>query len=129
MEYGETLWRYFRRPCNPGDFPAATPGVQTGRAGSLEQGELIEIQVRLNGELIEDARFRAYGGPATIAAAAWLAGWLPRRRIAQALVLDDGVIAQALDLPPLAIRSAVLALQAARNALGNGLENPPSNPQ
>ncbi|MDX1654744.1 MAG: iron-sulfur cluster assembly scaffold protein [Candidatus Competibacteraceae bacterium] len=129
MEYGETLWRYFRRPCNAGDFPTATPGVQTGRAGSLERGELIQIQVRLNGELIEDARFRAYGGPATIAAAAWLAGWLPGRRIAQALVLDDGVIAQALDLPPLAIRSAVLALQAARNALGNGLENPPSNPQ
>lgn len=130
MEYGETLWRHFRQPCNVGDLPPDILGLCSGEAGSLEQGELIRFQLQRVGETIEDARFRAYGGPATIAAASWLAGWLPGRTVAEALSVDDGAIVQALDLPPLLVRSAVLALQAVRQALeGNDLENPPSNHQ
>lgn len=71
-----------------------------GAAGSIEMGTWVRFALRLERGRVMEARFKAYGCPHTLAAAAWLAGQL-RGRVLDEL-LADGVqeLVSRLEVPP-----------------------------
>ncbi len=124
MQYSDTLLAHFRHPAGIGVFPPDLPGVHSARVGDPRHGAVIGLQIRLDeqGRII-DARFRAYGCGATIAAASWVRDWLPGRTVDEACALHDDTVRAALDLPPAKLHCAVLAVAAVRAALDESTEH------
>jgi hypothetical protein len=71
LNYNPATTRYF------GDTPSAGrlegPGVARGSAGSPAHGALVQFELRIEGGVVREARFTAFGCPHTIAVAAWTA--------------------------------------------------------
>ena len=59
----------FEKPQNVGIIKLAD-GV--GEAGNIEIGQLVKLYVKIENEVIKDAKFKAYGGVLTIACASAL---------------------------------------------------------
>src|SRR5579859_1099661 len=66
-EYNEMVREHFRAPRNAGAFAAGTEGVIEGRAGRRRQGREIVLALRLEGERVQECRYRVYGCPASVA--------------------------------------------------------------
>ena len=67
--------------------------------------------------VIQDARFKAYGCGTTIACASWITEWAIGKTLQQAVQLHNTDIVEALALTPLKIHCAVAAEQALKTAL------------
>lgn len=109
------LLEHFTRPRNAGAFDPGAAVVQ-GEAGSTAQGAVVRLQLKLaRGGRIEDARFRAWGCPATIASASLLAGWLPGKSLEDAYNAEVRHLVETLDIPierayaPLIVEDALKA--------------------
>jgi nitrogen fixation NifU-like protein len=112
IEYSEQVWEHFTHPRNVGSFDPVDRNVGTGFVGTLAQGDLIKLQIKVDARgVIEDARFRAHGSGAAIAAGSLASEWLQGKTLAQAAAVQDVQIAEALRLPPLKINCAVLAVR------------------
>ncbi len=121
MRYSDTLYQHFRDSQRVGQLPADQPGYGSARVGEVRHGGVIELslQVDPSHQQVADARFKAYGCGATIAAAAWVCTWLPGRCIEQVESIDAEIISRGLTLPPNKVQCAVLAASAVRAALAN----------
>ena len=91
--------------------------VGTGEAGTLDDGTVVRIQVRREGERIAEARFRVFGCSAAIASASLVAEWLEGAPIDQAMALTPQRVVQHLDLAPARTHVAGLAVDAALKAV------------
>ena len=114
-EYNEMVREHFHAPRNAGAFPAGTPQVIEGRAGSRRQGREIALALRLEGERVQECRYRVYGCPASLALCSMASErfkglTLPELRKFSALALTEE-----LGLPPTK-RSAALLLEDALKA-------------
>ena len=117
MHYSDAVQRHFRQPARGGRFPPGTPGVCGAAVGDPARGGRIVLQLQVDAAgRIRDARFLAYGCGVTLAAASWISDWLPGRSLAEAVVVRDAPIREALDLPAEKLHCAVLAAAAARSA-------------
>jgi nitrogen fixation NifU-like protein len=76
----------FDRPANVGSFDRDDPRIGVGMVGSPDRGEVIRLAVKFSSAgVIIDARFKAFGGPATIAAASLVCDRLRGRTAAEAM--------------------------------------------
>jgi len=67
--YNQKIMSLFEKPKNVGIIKCAD-GV--GEAGNIEIGQLVKIYIRIEDEVIKEAKFKAYGGVITIASASVL---------------------------------------------------------
>lgn len=125
IEYSLPVWEHFLKPRHGGwsgeDSRRQPAQSLQGRAGSSDEGALIELRLELDRSAepprIRAARFKAYGCPATIACASWVADWLQARALDEAAALGNAEIITALALPALKVRCAVIAERALADAL------------
>lgn len=117
--YSAAVLDHFEHPRNVGRLDGADPRVATGWAGSAAQGAVIRLQIRIVGGVIETVRFKAYGCPATIAAASLLGERLQGLALEAAKAIEDIELAEALALPAEKIHAAVLAVEAFRAAVAD----------
>ncbi|MEM9603226.1 MAG: iron-sulfur cluster assembly scaffold protein [Pseudomonadota bacterium] len=96
---------------------ALAGGGATGASGARAAGALVEVHLGVGGDGALHARFRAYGDPATIAAAEWVCeqvdGALPP--VSPPAV---AAVSRALALPASRQHAAQHAVDALRAALG-----------
>jgi tRNA-uridine 2-sulfurtransferase len=92
-----------------------------GQAGSRECGSLIAIQVKLEGDVVQVASFRAYGCPATLASAGEAVRQTEGRTLLEAAMVGEATIIEALQLPPDKWSKAATATDALHTALGQAL--------
>lgn len=111
---GDAVDYLFRQPPRAG-VPADPKEYAYGSAGNPEQGVQVGFWLRVIDARMTDARFEAFGGPAAVAAAAWVAEWAAGRRLGEIDGLRGLDIAAALDLPAEAY-SAVLVVEDALRA-------------
>ena len=98
---------------------APGPGVIAGRAGDREQGAEVELQLRIEGGRVAEARFRAFGCPHLIAAASWLTGQLVGASRGDLERWDWREAATALEVPPAKFGRLLTVQDAVRDAAGN----------
>lgn len=92
--YSPQVLAHYTEPRNPGALPGATG---RGRSGDGAGGDLmIEIAIRASGDVVEEARFRAFGCSATIAAASATTVLLRGRDLPGARTLSAEAIEAAL---------------------------------
>ncbi|MGB3274567.1 MAG: iron-sulfur cluster assembly scaffold protein [Castellaniella sp.] len=117
--YGPQVLEHYLHPRNVGSFDAGDPRVGTALVGSPELGQILKLQIRLDGATIESACFRAFGSGEAIAAGSLATEWLRGRDLEQALAIRSQDIVQALDLSAEKLHCALLAQDAIRAAVAD----------
>jgi len=117
--YPERIWELFQHPPHLGEFPPGTPGVVTGEAGSKAARSVLRLQLRFAGGRVEEARFRAYGCPNSIAVGGWIAQWSRGKRREELTALKAADLRQALEIPDDRAHCALLGEDALRAALAD----------
>jgi nitrogen fixation NifU-like protein len=108
---------HFMNPRNVGVIEDAD-GV--GRAGNPVCGDLMEMSIKIQDEVITDIKFRTFGCGAAIATSSMATELIKGKTIDEALEISNRAIAEALDgLPPIKMHCSVLAAEALRVTLAD----------
>lgn len=108
------LLDHFDHPRGAGSF-GESEAVRRGEAGSEHHGAVIRMELRCDGTVVTDARFKAWGCPATIGCASLVAEWVRGRTLAEARAVDVRGLAEPFELPidrlyaPLLVEDALRA--------------------
>ena len=102
-----------------GRFDPKDPNVATGMVGAPACGDVMKLDLKMNGDTIEDVKFKTYGCGSAIASSTLFVEMLRGKTIEQAKQIKDKEIATALDLPPIKLHCSVLAEEGIRKAIEN----------
>ena len=117
LEYSDKVMDHFMNPRNVGVIEDAD-GV--GRTGNPVCGDLMEMSVKIEDNVITDIKFRTFGCGAAIATSSMATELIKGRTVDEALEISNQAIAQALDgLPPVKMHCSVLAADALRATLAD----------
>jgi len=100
-----------------GRFDPTDPNVATGMTGAPACGDVMRLQLKLNGDTIEDVKFKTYGCGSAIASSTMFVEMLKGKTVEEAKQIKDKDIAKALDLPPIKLHCSVLAEESIAKAL------------
>ena len=100
-----------------GKFDPADPNVATGMVGAPACGDVMRLQLKLDGDFIEDVKFKTYGCGSAIASSTLFVDMLKGKTISEAKQIKDKDIAEALELPPIKLHCSVLAEASIRKAI------------
>ena len=120
MAYSEKLIEHFENPRNIGSMDKASSDVGTGLVGAPACGDVMKLQIKVNGEgLIEDAKFKTFGCGSAIASSSLVTEWIKGKTLDEAGEIKNTEIAQHLALPPVKIHCSVLAEDAIKAAISD----------
>jgi nitrogen fixation NifU-like protein len=119
MRYSSAVLARVREPKHVGWLPRDAVDVGTGESGSLDEGTLTRIQVRVaaDGSRIVEAVFKVFGCSAAIASASLVTEWLQGASPEDAATIEALAIVAELELPVERAGVAALAIDAARRAI------------
>ena len=100
-----------------GKFNPNDPNVVTGMVGAPACGDVMRLLLKLEGDLIEDVKFKTYGCGSAIASSTLFVDMLKGKTVEEAKQIKDKDIADALELPPIKLHCSVLAEASIRKAI------------
>jgi nitrogen fixation NifU-like protein len=113
--YSEKVMDHFMNPRNMGEIEDAD-GV--GEVGNPACGDVMKLFLKIEGDIIVDAKFKTFGCGAAIASSSMTTELIKGKTIDEALKLSNEAVAEALGgLPPAKEHCSVLAEDALRQAL------------
>ena len=117
MTYSAEVLRRVRELQRAGSIEGAHVG--TGEVGTLDEGTVVRMQVRLDGNTVAEARYRVFGCSAAIASASLVAEWFEAASIDEALEVTPERVIEALQLAPERAHVARLVVEAGVKALAD----------
>ena len=102
-----------------GRFDPKDPNVATGMVGAPACGDVMKLDLKMKGDIIEDVKFKTYGCGSAIASSTMFVEMLRGKTIEQAKQIKDKEIADALELPPIKLHCSVLAESGIKKAIEN----------
>jgi nitrogen fixation protein NifU and related proteins len=115
LRYSDEVLDHYRRPRNVGEVRDTAAVAQVGDPAS---GDVLRISMKIEGDRILEARFKAFGCTAAIAAGSMATTLLVGRSVEEAARLSNDEVVRALGgLPESKVRCSVLAEQAVHEAL------------
>ena len=117
MAYSEQVIDHYENPRNVGKMDITDPTVGTGMVGAPACGDVMKLQIKVNGGVIEDAKFKTYGCGSAIASSSLLTEWVKGKTLDEAREIKNTDIVEELSLPPVKIHCSVLAEDAIKSAI------------
>lgn len=117
MAYSDKVLDHYENPRNVGSFDKNDPAVGTGMVGAPACGDVMKLQIKVENDIITDAKFKTYGCGSAIASSSLVTEWLKGRTLDQAQEIKNSEIAEELALPPVKIHCSVLAEDAIKSAI------------
>jgi nitrogen fixation NifU-like protein len=117
MAYSEKVIDHYNNPRNMGSLPKDDKQVGTGIVGAPECGDVMKLQIKVENDVIVDAKFKTFGCGSAIASSSLATEWLKGRTVDEAYKIKNTDIVQELNLPPVKIHCSVLAEDAIKSAL------------
>ncbi len=115
FEYSEKVMDHFRNPRNVGEIKDAD-GV--GRVGNPVCGDLMEIQIKVENNILKDVKFKTFGCGSAIATSSMITEMAIGKTLEEALKITRGDVAAELDgLPPIKMHCSNLAADALHAAI------------
>jgi nitrogen fixation NifU-like protein len=106
---------HFRNPRNVGEVENPD-GI--GQAGNPVCGDIMELSIKVEGDVIKDVKFKTFGCGAAIATSSMVTELVKNKRIDEALAVSNKAVAEALGgLPPIKMHCSVLAEEALKAAI------------
>lgn len=113
--YSDKVMDHFRNPRNVGTIEDAD-GV--GEVGNAKCGDIMKIYLKIDNDVITDAKFETFGCGSAIASSSMATEMIKGKPIAEAMQLTNRAVTEALDgLPTHKIHCSVLAEEAIKSAL------------
>jgi len=113
--YSEKVMDHFANPRNVGEIENPD-GV--GQVGNPTCGDIMRITLKIENNVIVDAKFKTYGCGAAVASSSMATEMIIGRTVDEALKLTNRAVMEALGgLPPVKIHCSVLAEQAVQAAI------------
>jgi NifU-like protein involved in Fe-S cluster formation len=97
--YSPRVLELFAELPGAGSMPAGAGEIIVGEAAALDRGAWVRFEARLDDGQIAECRFRAWGCPHTLAAAAFVATELESRPQSGRHVIDAARLARELGAP------------------------------
>jgi nitrogen fixation NifU-like protein len=119
MAYSEKVIDHYTHPRNVGTLDKSSTKVGTGLVGAPECGDVMRLQIEVNGNIITDAKFKTFGCGSAIASSSLATEWLKGKSIDDAMKIDNMDIVEELALPPVKIHCSVLAEDAIKAAIND----------
>lgn len=117
MAYSDKVLDHYENPRNVGKMDKEDKDVGTGMVGAPACGDVMQLQIRVEDGIIEDAKFKTYGCGSAIASSSLLTEWVKGKSLEEAGKISNRDIAQELSLPPVKIHCSVLAEDAIKAAI------------
>lgn len=117
MSYSEKVIDHYENPRNVGKLDKNDPSVGTGLVGAPACGDVLQLQIRVENEIITDAKFKTYGCGSAIASSSLVTEWLKGKTLEEADQIKNTEIAEELALPPVKIHCSILAEDAIKAAI------------
>lgn len=113
--YNEKVMDNFLNPKNVGEMENPDG---TGVYGSPVCGDMMQIQIKVEDDIIKDAKFKTFGCGSAIASSSMATSMIIGKSIDEALALTNKQIVDELGgLPPVKIHCSVLADHAIKSAI------------
>ncbi|MBN2487425.1 MAG: Fe-S cluster assembly scaffold protein NifU [Methanosarcinaceae archaeon] len=120
FEYSEKVKDHFRNPRNVGTIKDAD-GV--GRVGNPVCGDMMEIQLKVEDDIIKDIKFKTFGCASAIATSSMVTEMAKGKTLEEALEITRGNVADELEgLPPIKMHCSNLAADALHAAIKDYLD-------
>ena len=119
MSYSDQVIDHYENPRNVGKLDKNDPTVGTGLVGAPACGDVLQLQIKVEDNIITDAKFKTYGCGSAIASSSLVTEWLRGKTLEQAGKIKNTEIAQELALPPVKIHCSILAEDAIKAALAD----------
>ncbi len=117
LNYSDKVMDHFTHPRNVGEIPDPS-GV--GTVGNPVCGDVMKMYIKVENEVIVDAKFKTFGCGAAISTSSMVTEMVKGKTVGEALEISNKAVAQALGgLPPIKLHCSVLAEQALRSALAD----------
>jgi len=117
MAYSNKVIDHYNNPRNVGSLDKNDPEVGTGIVGAPECGDVMKLQIKVDKDVIVDAKFKTFGCGSAIASSSLATEWLKGRSVNEAMQIKNTDIVNELHLPPVKIHCSVLAEDAIKAAL------------
>jgi len=115
MLYSEKVMQMFRDSKHYGKIENAD-GL--GKVGNPKCGDVMWIYIKVDNEIITDAKFETFGCVAAIATSSMAIEMVKGKRVDEALSLTNKAVAEALDgLPPEKMHCSLLAEEGIKSAI------------
>ena len=119
MAYSDKVIDHYNNPRNVGSLDKAKTTVGTGVVGAPECGDVMKLQIEVEGDRIVDAKFKTFGCGSAIASSSLATEWIKGKTIDEALEIKNTQIVEELSLPPVKIHCSVLAEDAIKSAIAD----------
>ena len=127
MAYSEKVLDHYNNPRNVGKMDMNDPHVGTGMVGAPACGDVMKLQIRIEDDIVTDAKFKTYGCGSAIASSSLLTEWVKGKTIHQVEEIKNTEIVEELQLPPVKIHCSVLAEDAIRSAVADYITKQENN--
>ncbi len=117
MAYSEKVLDHYENPRNVGKMDTTDPTVGTGMVGAPACGDVMKLQIKVEDDVITDAKFKTYGCGSAIASSSLLTEWVKGRTLDEVKDIKNTDIVEELNLPPVKIHCSVLAESAIKSAI------------
>lgn len=130
MMYSDKVMDHFKNPRNVGEIPNAD-GV--GTVGNPKCGDIMKIYLKIDNNVITDAKFKTFGCGAAVASSSMATELIKGKTVDEAWDVSNKAVIEALQgLPPVKIHCSVLAEDAIHEAINdyrvkNGMKPIPVN--
>jgi nitrogen fixation NifU-like protein len=119
MAYSKQVLDHYENPRNVGTMDPNDPTVGTGMVGAPACGDVMRLQIKVENDIITDAKFKTYGCGSAIASSSLLTEWVKGMNLSDANLVKNTQLAEELALPPVKIHCSVLAEDAIKSAIKN----------
>jgi nitrogen fixation NifU-like protein len=119
MAYSDKVVDHYNNPRNVGSLDKDSQTVGTGVVGAPECGDVMKLQIEVEGDTIVDAKFKTFGCGSAIASSSLATEWIKGKKIDEALQITNSDIVEELSLPPVKIHCSVLAEDAIKSAIAD----------
>lgn len=124
-QYSDKVMEHFRNPHNVGEIPDAS-GI--GKVGNPVCGDIMNLYIKVEKNIIVDAKFKTFGCGAAIATSSMVTDLVKGKTVEEAIKVSNRAVAEALGgLPPIKMHCSVLAEEALKSAIEDYLKNSGQN--
>jgi nitrogen fixation NifU-like protein len=119
MAYSDKVIDHYENPRNVGVFDPKEENIGTGMVGAPACGDVMRLQIKVEDNIITDAKFKTYGCGSAIASSSLVTEWVKGMSLDEANNIKNSELADELALPPVKIHCSVLAEDAIKAAIND----------
>ncbi|MDD2839745.1 MAG: iron-sulfur cluster assembly scaffold protein [Rickettsiales bacterium] len=117
--FSEKMMDHCQHPRNVGKLDENDKNVGTGLVGSPVCGDMLQFWLRIENNIITDAKFKTFGCGGAISSSSLMTEKIIGKSIEDALKIKNKELVEELELPKLKIHCSVMAEEAIAKAIEN----------